>query len=279
MTGGGMTGDMTGDGLTGDMTGDGLTGGGTVDGGAARGRTGGEGPQAAASPLIRAILPPSVTCAEATADVVDVVLPAEEQALVARSVDSRRAEFTTGRTCARRALADLGVTAGPILSDARGAPQWPNGTIGSITHCDGYRAAVAARTADVVTLGIDAEANQPLPEGILEAVALPAEREWVRALLRARPEVHWDRLLFSMKETVYKAWYPLARCMLDFDEAHLAVDPDQHTFTARLLRPGPEVSGRPVTGFSGRWTATEALVLSAIAVPNDSRWSRTAPVS
>ncbi|MFG2891397.1 4'-phosphopantetheinyl transferase [Streptomyces sp. NPDC048248] len=233
--------------------------------------TGGRGPSAGTPTdgpsLIRAILPDSVASAETTTDITGIPLPPEEQALIRTSVAGRRAEFTTGRTCARRALAELGMPTGPILADPRGAPRWPSGAIGSITHCAGYRAAVVALTCDIATLGIDAEVNQPLPAGVLDAVALPAERMWVHTLRRVRPEVHWDRLLFSMKETVYKAWYPLAHCMLDFDEAHLTVDPSQRTFTARLLRPGPELFGRPVTGFSGQWLATESLVVAAVTVP------------
>ncbi|MFG2608525.1 4'-phosphopantetheinyl transferase [Streptomyces sp. NPDC048514] len=228
--------------------------------------------------MIGTILPPAVACAEATADIEGAPLPPEEQALIARAVGSRRAEFATGRTCARRALSRLGVQAGAILPDAQGAPRWPGGVTGSITHCDGYRAAVVARTADIATLGIDAEVNRPLPPGVLDAVALPAERAWVHTLLRARPDVRWDRLLFSMKETVYKAWYPLARCMLDFEEARLTVDPARRTFSARLLRPGPLLAGRPLTGFSGRWLATDAWVLTAITVPAPAAHPRRSPI-
>lgn len=77
-----------------------------------------------------------------------------------------------------------------------------------MTHCDGYGAAALVRLTDLASLGIDAEPDGPLPDGVLESIALPAEVALLRRLGGARPGVHWDRLLFSAKESVYKAWYP-----------------------------------------------------------------------
>jgi 4'-phosphopantetheinyl transferase EntD len=80
-----------------------------------------------------------------------------------------------------------------------------------------------------------------------EAIALPSEMS-----------VH-GRLLFSAKESVYKAWFPLARKFLDFSEAELAFA--DGTFSARILVPGP------VTGFEGRWLIKDGFVLTSIVVP------------
>jgi 4'-phosphopantetheinyl transferase EntD len=88
--------------------------------------------------------------------------------------------------------------------------------------------------------------------------------------------VSWDRLLFSAKESVYKAWFPLAGRWLGFEEAVITIDPAAGVFTARLLVPGPVTGGRPLTGFSGRWTAGHGLVLTAIAVPAGPDLNRSA---
>ena len=96
--------------------------------------------------------------------------------LVARAVDRRRAEFTTVRTCARIALGRLGLPPAPLLTGSKREPLWPAGVVGSITHCDGYRAAAVARASEVAAIGIDAEPHDPLPDGILDRVTLPAER-------------------------------------------------------------------------------------------------------
>jgi len=210
---------------------------------------------------IAGIVPPSVVVEEVFGDLPDVTLFPAEQAVIAAAVGKRRQEFTTARGLARAALARIGIPPAPILPGLRGAPQWPDGVVGSITHCDGYRAAAVARSRDVLTVGIDAEPDTPVPGDVLSLVALDAERAMVRDLTAAHPGPCWDKLLFSAKEAVYKAWFPLTRAWLDFGEAHITVDPDRGTFHAALLVPGP------VPGFTGRWRAARGLVLTAIAVP------------
>ncbi|WP_086831849.1 4'-phosphopantetheinyl transferase, partial [Streptomyces sp. NRRL B-24572] len=184
--------------------------------------------------MIEELLPPGVEAREVFGDPPDAVLYEEERALVATSVEKRRTEFTTARFCARAALAALGVPPAPILRGERGAPRWPSGTTGSMTHCDGYRAAAVARTGRVLSLGIDAEPHLPLPDpAVRDLVTLPEERRGLARLAAARPQVCWDRLLFSAKESVYKTWFPLTGRWLDFQEARVTLDPDTGTFHAR----------------------------------------------
>lgn len=217
--------------------------------------------------MLEQILPESAVVVATREDILDAALFPEEEAMVGRAVEKRRREFATARACAREALAQLGVPPQAILSGPRGEPRWPDGIVGSITHCDGYRACAVARAADLVTIGVDAEPGQPLPDGVLADIALPEEREQLRELAREAPEAHWDRLLFSAKESVYKAWFPLAKRWLGFEDARVAIDRQGGTFSARLLVPGPVLGGSELTGFSGRWLAREGLVLAAIAVP------------
>jgi 4'-phosphopantetheinyl transferase EntD len=212
--------------------------------------------------MIADILAAPVAVAEAFGDLPDVELYPGEEAVIASATDKRRREFSTGRACARAALARLGVPAGPILRGTRGAPRWPAGVVGSITHCAGYRACAVAFERDVVAIGLDAEPNDRLPDGVLRAVAGEAEQAEITALAATRPEVSWDRLLFSAKESVYKAWYPLTGGRLGFRDAHVEFDPGRGTFAARLL-----VDGGPVTGLDGRWLVSNGLLATAIVVP------------
>jgi 4'-phosphopantetheinyl transferase EntD len=195
----------------------------------------------------------------------------EEETVVARAVLKRRREFTVVRGCARRAMEKLGVAARPILPGERGAPGWPEGLTGSMTHCEGYAAAALVRSGDLASLGIDAEPHNVLPEGVLEAIALPAEEARLRRLTADHPTVHWDRLLFSAKESVYKAWFPLTGRWLDFSEADIEVTVEpggqRGALRAELLVPGPVVKGRPLTAFDGRWIVRRGLVVTAVSVP------------
>ncbi len=215
--------------------------------------------------MLERILPADAVV-RATRGDLDTALYPEEEVLVERAVEKRRREFATARACARDALTELGEPRRPILTGPKGEPLWPEGIVGSITHCDGYRACAVARSSQLTTLGVDAEQNLPLPEGVLGDIALPEERELLRELARHAPATHWDRLLFSIKESIYKAWFPLAGRWLGFEDAMVAIDPREGSFNARLLVPGPVLNGSELRRFSGRWLAADGLLMAAIAM-------------
>ncbi|MEU0336239.1 4'-phosphopantetheinyl transferase superfamily protein [Streptomyces sp. NPDC006193] len=225
--------------------------------------------------MMEELLPASVVAVEAHADdpLWESPLYPSEEALVARAVTKRRREFTAVRGCARRAMEKLGVPPQPVLSGERGAPRWPAGLLGSMTHCDGYCAAALVRATDLASLGIDAEPHGPLPDGVAPSVLLPAEAARLVRLAERWPAVHWDRILFSAKESVYKAWYPLTRMWLDFSEADITLDRDpadgpHGTLRARLLVPGPLVGGRRLQTFEGRWAVRDGVVATSVVVPH-----------
>ncbi|MFF8788638.1 4'-phosphopantetheinyl transferase [Streptomyces sp. NPDC015125] len=224
--------------------------------------------------MIARILPGCVAAAESYGDEPAAALFPEESRLTATMSDVRRREFATVRHCARRAALRLGVPPAPLLPGPRGAPQWPHGVVGSMTHCRGYRAAALARGDHVRGVGIDAEPHQALPEGMLDRIALPGEQEQQRELRRLNGSVCWDRLLFCAKEAVYKVWSPLTRAWLGFHEASISIVPDggtgAGTFRVRVLRAVPEgADGEVPTVLRGRWLANRQLLLAAIVVPRN----------
>ncbi|MBZ3906468.1 4'-phosphopantetheinyl transferase family protein [Streptomyces griseiscabiei] len=219
--------------------------------------------------MIDQLLPATVASAWAREDLPDTRLFPEEEAALGDAVDKRRREYTTVRACARRAFTRLGMEPAPVVPGHRGAPRWPDGLVGSMTHCAGYRAAALARASDAFALGIDAEPHQPLPEGVLDVVARPEERSWI-AGRGGGAGVWWDRLMFGAKEAVFKVWYPLTGRELDFDEAVVDFRPRDvapghasGAFDARLLVPGP----RTLTELSGRWLVRDGLSVTAIVLP------------
>jgi 4'-phosphopantetheinyl transferase EntD len=218
--------------------------------------------------VIGEILPTAVFVEDTREERLDCALFTEEEAALGRAVEKRRREFTTARACARRALARLEVPVQPIPAGPRGEPLWPAGVVGSITHTQGYRACALARAEDFLAIGIDAEPNGALPDGLLGEIACAEEeREWLRRHARVASEICWDRLLFSAKESVYKAWFPLTRRWLGFEDAVVTVDPRARTFHARLLVRGPALSGgRRLTMLQGRWLVRDGLIFTAIAL-------------
>jgi 4'-phosphopantetheinyl transferase EntD len=210
--------------------------------------------------MIERLLPAGVACGSARDDAALAEPFPEEAALVAKATEARRREFATARGCAHAALARLGVAAAPILRGAKHQPLWPSGIVGSITHCRGYRAAAVARSAIMMTVGIDAEPDGRLPDGVARRVLRDEEREW---LARAPAGAHWDRVIFSAKESVYKAWFPLTGRWLGFADAIVAIDPEAGGFHTRLLVDCPA----PLREFAGRFLVEDGLVLTAIALP------------
>jgi 4'-phosphopantetheinyl transferase EntD len=193
----------------------------------------------------------------------------DEEPLIAKSVAKRRNEFITVRHCARTALSQLGVPPVPILKGDKGEPCWPAGVVGSLTHCTGYRGAVVGRVGAVRSVGIDAEPHDVLPDGVLGAITLAEERQEIAALPEGR---HWDRILFCAKEATYKAWFPLTKRWLGFEDAHVVFDVDpagvgtSGAFVSRILIDGQALSGPPLTSLRGRWAVDRGLVLTAIVL-------------
>jgi 4'-phosphopantetheinyl transferase EntD len=217
--------------------------------------------------LLTGLLPVGAACSETSSDRAGAVLFPEEEALLVGAVAKRRWEFTVGRLCARRALARLGNPPVPILAGSRGAPCWPPSFVGSITHCPGYRAAAVAPITLLSALGVDAEPNVPLPEGVLASVASPHEASAIDSLLWRMPGIRWDTLLFSAKEAVYKAWFPLTGRSLGFDGARISVEPRDGTFVADLTSTAGSTDEPAPAAVSGRWTVARGLVVTAVSVP------------
>jgi 4'-phosphopantetheinyl transferase EntD len=220
--------------------------------------------------LLSGVLPgaaPALAAAEMYTDPPELAPLPEEEPLITKSVAKRRNEFVTVRYCARQALGELGVPPVPILKGDKGEPCWPDGVVGSLTHCEGYRGAAVGRRDDVRSVGIDAEPHDVLPKGVLDAISLPAERAELQALPSG---LHWDRILFCAKEATYKAWYPVTRRWLGFEDAHIVFDVDDTgtagVFESRILIDPAALSGPPLQTLSGRWSVRDGLALTAIVL-------------
>jgi 4'-phosphopantetheinyl transferase EntD len=208
--------------------------------------------------VLASIVPAGVSVCELDGGAaVDPLFPAEA-ASVTRAVERRRQEFAGGRTCARRALAKLGLEPSPILSGPNREPVWPQGIVGSITHCEGYRAAVVAFASSLRTIGIDAEIDEPLPADTLRMVATPEEQAW---LAWQEGPAHRDKLLFCAKESIYKAWFPVEKTWLDFHDVVVTFGEDA-TFRARLR----EGTNDLLLSFRGRYAVQDGLIVTTIVV-------------
>jgi 4'-phosphopantetheinyl transferase EntD len=220
---------------------------------------------------ISEILPAGLAAAEIRGCDPDAQLLSPERAALGEVRDKRLREFTAGRTCARRALGRLGIPPYPVLIGARRQPLWPPDIVGSITHCDGYCAAVVGPNARFCAVGIDAEINDELPEGTLDLIVRADERPALEKLPRASG-VCWDRLTFSAKESVFKAFSPIAGEWLGFEDVVVTFD-CTGGFVALLRVRGPFRAVAGSYGVFGAHLVTAVVVPAASLAlhPQDSR--------
>ena len=173
----------------------------------------------------------------------DRPLPAEVQRVVvpsvlSRAVPRRQAQFRAGRYCAMRALEalDAGIDQRHVDRAPSGAPIWPVGVTGSITHTDDFASAAVASTTAVVSLGIDTERimSEQQAREVGHLVASSMELEHCRAAGIGSPAA--VTLVFSAKESIFKCLHPLVGRMFEFDDVRLVgVDAAMQTFRAELM--------------------------------------------
>ncbi|MBD9653134.1 4'-phosphopantetheinyl transferase superfamily protein [Ensifer sp. ENS09] len=190
-----------------------------------------------------------------------------EVAFVANAVDQRRREFAAGRRCARAAMQTLGIPQQTVAAGTDRAPVWPNGIVGSITHCDSLCGAVVARKADGFrSLGLDIEPAKSLDSHLVELICNSQEIAWLNMFCRDNQGL-MARAVFSAKEAVYKAQYALSGVMLDFHALSIRLAVMESSFVATfhvLANPfliGDRIHGR--IAIDGGYIAT-AVILKAL---------------
>jgi len=216
--------------------------------------------------MLEMILPAEVESQECFGEPPGGFLFPEEEQIIARAVAVRRREYATVRSCARSCLDRLGYPPVPILPGVGGAPTWPAGVQGSMTHCAGYAAAAVGPVTQISAIGIDAEPDVPLPDGVLDLIATAAERDRLVVAELEPGSPNWDRLLFSAKEAVYKAWFPLVGEWLDHQQAEIIFGPENGAFAALLSRDGLIVNGHHVRRLHGRWIRDRGILLTAVVL-------------
>lgn len=193
----------------------------------------------------------------------------EERRAVERAVDLRRHEFAGGRACAHASLAVLECGRTPILASPDRSPVWPVGTVGSITHSDGFCLAAVSTQSDV-SIGVDAEAVGRVTDEVAEVTMSSSERRWIAA--SAHPET-MATVVFTTKEALYKAQHPVTGSWLDFVDVEVSQTPDADVLRIDLIEDVPEVR-RLSWPVGSCWTVIEPspgqrLVVAAVVVRTD----------
>ena len=151
--------------------------------------------------------------------------PAEENYFSQLSSVSRKEHYRSGRICAGEVLSKLGTIGQPVLRDPQTRePLWPEGISGAITHSGNWAAAAAGKTSDVSGIGIDLEdLERQVDFRISRHVCIPEEQKWLQECGEDFLEQNL-KIIFSAKESIFKAFFPYTRTYLHFHDARILME-------------------------------------------------------
>jgi enterobactin synthetase component D len=135
-------------------------------------------------------------------------------------------------------------------------PVWPEAFVGSITHTDGWASAAVAAAGTLLGLGIDSERILAEEKALKLGGRYASEGERLMQVAMGEQPGLFFTLLFSGKESLYKAVFPSSGIHFAFEDTELvSLDFDSRTFRLRCKRAiglglssGKEVLGRFETG-------------------------------
>jgi 4'-phosphopantetheinyl transferase EntD len=222
---------------------------------------------------MRSLLPAGVALSLAESRATSALLLDEERESVRHANGKRLREFAIARNCARTAFRELGLSPVAIPRDAAGAPVWPSGVVGSISHCEEFCCALVARTPAIKSVGVDIEGSEPVTSA--QAAIFCAADEV--ALFQHLPLLHftnWEKIAFCAKEAYFKAFYCLAGGLLDFKD--IIVDFSQPSGSAGCFGIRLRNTALLQIPLWGRWGYAEETVF-AFAIFGDALANRSIP--
>ena len=188
----------------------------------------------------------------------NVDLYPEEERFTAQMVERRLQEFQHGRSCARLALSMLGQPPGPVGRGKHREPLWPAGFIGSISHAGDHAAAAVAATDLFLGIGLDMEFADPIEDGLIASICRPEE---IGRVDDGEDIGYRAKLLFSIKESIYKCVWPLIRQFVDFTEIEVRLVDDSDRYEA--IAHTAKCDAVPVDRLSGRYRRYGKLILAS----------------
>ena len=167
-----------------------------------------------------------------------------------------------GRTCARATLAALGFPDQAIPVGASREPVWPDGVVGSISHCGPVAAAAVAHRHAFAGLGIDLELAEPLDETELNMICRESERAWLQNTDGSLPLA---KLIFSAKESIYKCVWPEIGRFVDFQDIGIRIDIAANTFKA--VEWAENLPAPIFDGVAGRFLIRDEWIITTACLP------------
>lgn len=216
------------------------------------------------SPLLDGLFTASVTTAELRSFRGRVWLSEQDKMQMLKAGAKRRDEFAAGRLCAVAALNSLGASSHSVGRELGGAPIWPTGVVGSISHTDDLAVAVAAPSEIVKAIGVDIELVGGLETALWAICFSETEQSQLhRANVGLRSSL--ATALFAAKEAFYKAQWPVTREWVDFLDVEVELGENRFSIVPRRRRDWYLCLGSPLHGRFGR---VADVVVATIEVPS-----------
>lgn len=192
---------------------------------------------------------------------------------IVNAVDKRKAEFVVGRFLAKKAIRSLNsvyklgienINRIEVYIGENRAPIWPTPLVGSISHTDNYAICAVTQLSDNCFIGIDAErvVSQSTASDIAKHVLVPSEYYLVGNIHMPEPFIF--TLIFSAKESLFKALYQYVKHYFDFDVARVTnLDNQNKSFTIELTQ---SLTNNLMRGkkFKGRYAVLDNSILTYI---------------
>ncbi|MBC7428214.1 MAG: 4'-phosphopantetheinyl transferase superfamily protein [Bacteriovorax sp.] len=161
----------------------------------------------------------------------------QQKLQISESVNSyhpnRKSEFILGRLCASKAYkAVSGEELLLLPSQKDRAPLWPDNVVGSIAHDKNFVGAAVAKKSDLIGIGIDFEESGRTKIELSSHIRSSSDLKFHSKLT----DVELLTIIFSAKESLYKALYPSVQKFFGFQDAALrSIDLDNGEFEIELL--------------------------------------------
>lgn len=187
--------------------------------------------------MINTLIPNNIACEFSYENRDTSEVHIDEIKLIQNAPKSRQLEFLNGRNNAHLALQTLQFNSPKaILIGKNREPLWPISIVGSITHCEGYCAAVVAYKKNIIGVGIDAELNSNLSDKLTLTTQTINEINKNKSLVSMNKNICVNKLIFSAKESAFKFIHSFIQEYINFNVIEISLNFDTKSFSIIFIK-------------------------------------------
>jgi len=207
----------------------------------------------------------SLFCPESSFEDYGLVMPES----IKKACIKRQSDYLAGRYCASNVLKALGKEGVTYIASAEDrSPVWPQGYTGSVSHSENIAVAAACHHSSFQSLGIDIEFHmkEKTLNSVCEAISIAQERS-AESVPSGLTRSEYFTLVFSAKESIFKAIHPLTKVFFGFSDARVfKICPESGTFSFKLLT---DLSERFYFGYEGKGNFFQGydFVFTSVFIP------------